>query len=258
MFLSIDAGNSNIVFGFSDKGLHHWPYELRIQTKKNLSVLEIEKIVRLFFLENSLKSSEVSQIGISSVVPEVNSTLKEFCLLYFGKSPYTINGRSYRNLEVHVQKPDEIGSDLMANVTAAFQKFQSGCIIVDFGTALTFTVVDHQGKVTGVSIVPGIKTAIHSLFANTAKLPEIKLEMPSSVLGKDTIHSIQAGIFYGYSSLIKGMVERIQQELGNPYKIIATGGLSSVMENVSPIFNSVDPHLTLKGIKLITETNLQK
>jgi type III pantothenate kinase len=255
MFLSIDAGNSNIVFGFFDPSSGEWRYECRVETAQHLSAYELGQKLGLFFLENNLEPADVSQIGISSVVPEINTMLEECCKKFFGIKPYLINGRSYEKLKVATHRPNEIGSDLMSNVTAAYEFFGESCIIVDFGTALTFSVVDGQGAVVGVNIVPGLKTAIKALFLNTSKLPEVKLELPESAIGKNTVHAIQAGVLYGYSGLVKGMLATIKEELGHDSKVIATGGLSQILTPLEGTFDQVNRNLTLNGIKLITEAN---
>lgn len=255
MFLAIDAGNSNIVFGFYDEMQEKWTHEFRVNTSRELSVLKLEKEVHLFFLENGIKSDQISHVGISSVVPEVNAALQQFCREYLEKACYLIRGESYRRLKVSTAKPNEIGTDLMCNVTAAFERFQTTCIIVDFGTALTFTVVDEHGSILGVNIVPGLKTAIKALFSNTSKLPEVPLKMPKSALGKNTTHSIQAGILYGYTGLVKGMIDTLQKEIGHQCRVIATGGLSSILTTLKDSFEVVDRNLTLEGIRLITLAN---
>lgn len=255
MFLSVDAGNSNIVFGFFDPSIGDWSYELRVETDRQITSYGLSHKLHLFFLENKLRPDEVTGIGISSVVPEVNPVIEDFCLRFFGQKPYTINGKSYERLKVSTHRPDEIGSDLMANVTAAYHLFHESCIIVDFGTALTFSVVDDQGYVVGVNIVPGLKTAIKSLFLNTSKLPEVKLELPESAIGKNTVHAIQAGVLYGYSGLVKSMLQTIKNEIGRDCKVIATGGLSQILTTLEGSFDRVDRNLTLNGIKLITEAN---
>lgn len=256
MFLSIDAGNSNFVFGFFDPAGSAWRHELRVESGPHLTAYELSQKLGLFFLENNLKTDEVSQIGISSVVPEINAVLEECCIRFFGIRPYLIKGSSYEKLPVSTDRPNEIGSDLMANITAAYALFKESCIIVDFGTALTFSVVDDRGYVVGVNIVPGLKTAIKALFLNTSKLPEVKLELPESAIGKNTVHAIQAGVLYGYTGLVKGMLATIKEELGQDCKVIATGGLSQILTPLEGTFDQVDRNLTLTGIKLITEVNV--
>jgi len=255
MFLSIDAGNSNIVFGFFDPSLGEWRHEFRVETSRAITAYELSQKLGLLFLENELRPSEVTRIGISSVVPEINSVIEEFCHKFFGIKFYTINGKSYEKLKVSTHRPNEIGSDLMCNITAAYALFQESCIVVDFGTALTFSVVDDGGYVVGVNILPGLKTAIKALFLNTSKLPEVKLELPESAIGKNTVHAIQAGVLYGYSGLVKGMLATIKEELGRDCKVIATGGMSQILTPLEGTFDLVDRNLTLNGIKLITEAN---
>lgn len=255
MFLSIDAGNSTIIFGLYREGAESWPPTLSVDSHKNLTVFQLEKKLGHFFLENDWKLESVTDIGLSTVVPDLAPVLLQCCENFFGMTPYLIDGNSYERLPVKTVNPHEIGSDLMANITAAYAYFREACIVVDFGTALTFSIVDEQGQVIGVNIVPGIKTAINALFTGTAKLPKVTLEMPDSVLGKNTIHSIQAGIFYGYTALVKGMLKAIAAETNQSYKVVVTGGLSAVMDHLHDQFDLIDRHLTLKGIYQITNSN---
>ena len=256
MFLSIDAGNSNIVFGLYDQNQNQWIYEFRVDTRFDLLESELEGAMHLFLLEKGLHKSQIIKVGISSVVPEINPLLLRFSKMYLGLEPYLINGKSYKKLQISTSRPNEIGSDLMANAVAAYSQHHCACIIVDFGTALTFTVIDKMGKMKGVNIVPGIRTALKSLNTNTSKLPEVSLEWPGSAIGKNTVHSIQAGILYGYSGLVKGMIESIKKELPREnFKIIATGGLSSILVNLKDSFDVLDRELTLQGIRLITYSN---
>ncbi|SHN20692.1 type III pantothenate kinase [Cyclobacterium lianum] len=258
MFLSVDAGNSNIVFGFNQDQSDSWDKVLRIETTKKLSVFQLERALGIFFLENRMEPENVKHIGLSTVVPDLKPILMQCCINFFGVEPYFINGSSYEKLRVKTSNPDEIGTDLMANITAAYDCFGDACIVVDFGTALTFSIVDKTGKVIGINIVPGIKTAINSLFTDTARLPKVSLEMPPSVLGKDTVHAIQAGIFYGYTGLVRGMLHAIEAETQTKFKVIATGGLSAVMQHLTGEFAMVDVNLTLKGIQQITLINRKK
>lgn len=255
MFLSIDAGNSNIVFGFYQEESQSWIHECRIETTPDLSLLHVEKQLHLFFLENEIKLDQIQQIGFSSVVPDVNLIVEQFCRHYLGKPVFRVNAKRYKNLRVRTKNPNEIGSDLMCNVTAAYEKFGKAVIIVDFGTALTFTAVSDNGEILGVNIVPGLHTAVKALSMNTAKLPEVQLAFPKSALGTNTTESIQAGILYGYTGLVKGMLQAIEEELGFPSKIIATGGLSSILHTLRSRFDLIDRNLTLEGIRLITMAN---
>ncbi|WP_297338044.1 type III pantothenate kinase [Algoriphagus sp.] len=251
MFLAIDAGNSNVVFALFDEKSGKWTNQFRLETKTNKLISQLSQKVPVYFLEHSLTPADILGIGMSSVVPEINSILVDFCTSYFGKEPFQITEKSYQNLPVKSLRPQEIGADLMCNVMAAWDRYQSPLIIVDFGTALTFTVVDSEGSILGVNIVPGLKTAIKSLFLNTSKLPEVELKLPESAIGKNTIHAIQAGVLYGYTSLVKGMLQTIREELKSDFKVIATGGLSAILTPLESDFDLVDKNLTLEGLRLI-------
>ncbi|WP_289031333.1 type III pantothenate kinase [uncultured Algoriphagus sp.] len=255
MFLAIDAGNSNVVFALFDPQTEKWTNQFRLETKTELLISQLTKKVPLYFLEHSISPSDISEIGFSTVVPEVQGPIQEFCEKFFGKAAYQIGPKSYKSLPISTIRPKEIGTDLMCNVMAAWQKYQQALIIVDFGTALTFTVVDDNGKVLGVNIVPGLQTAIRSLFTSTSKLPEVPLKVPKSAIGKDTIHAIQAGILYGYTGLVRGMLETIRTEKDLPFKVIATGGLSAILTTLEKDFEEIDRYLTLNGIRWITQAN---
>ncbi|MDF2156628.1 type III pantothenate kinase [Algoriphagus sp. CAU 1675] len=255
MFLAIDAGNSNVVFALFDEKSNKWTNQFRLETKTPKLISQLGKKVPLYFLEHGIQPSEIKVIGFSSVVPEINSLINQFCENYFGITPYIISPKSYAKLPIKPTRPNEIGTDLVCNVMAAFSRYQNAVIIVDFGTALTFTVVDDRGKILGVNIVPGLKTAIKALFMNTAKLPEVELKLPESAIGKNTSHAIQAGLLYGYTGLVKGMIEIIEKEANLNFRIVATGGLSAILTTLEKEFDEVDKNLTLEGLRLITLAN---
>lgn len=255
MFLAIDAGNSNVVFALYDPEGNSWTNQFRLETKTPQLIAQLSKKVPLYFLEHNLTVDQIKKIGFSSVVPEINAIIEQFCLGFFGILPYRIQGESYAKLPVRTHRPAEIGTDLMCNAMAAYTRYQCPVLVVDFGTALTFTAVGATGEILGVNIVPGLQTAIKSLFVNTAKLPEVELKLPDSALGKNTIHAIQAGVLYGYTGLVKGMIEAIQSETGLSFTVIATGGLSSILTTLEGTFGAVDRNLTLDGLRLITQAN---
>jgi type III pantothenate kinase len=255
MFLAIDAGNSNVVFALYESKSGKWTNQFRLETKTPQLIAQLSKKVPMYFLEHGITVDQIESIGFSSVVPEINGIIEQFCESFFGKLPYKIQEKSYPKLPIRTHRPNEIGTDLMCNVMAAYTRYQGPVIVVDFGTALTFTVVDATGEILGVTIVPGLQTAIKALFMNTSKLPEVELKLPDSVLGKNTIHAIQAGVLYGYTGLVKGMLEAIQVETGLAVTVVATGGLSSILTTLEGTFDAVDRNLTLDGLRLITETN---
>ena len=168
---------------------------------------------------------------------------------------YIVKPSKIESIKIKIDNKNEIGTDLLANAVEASSIYKSNVIIVDFGTALTFTVVSASKEILGVNIVPGLQTAISSLYKNTAKLPQIELLLPNKVIGKNTIHSIQSGIMYGYSGLVKEMINKIRGELNGETKIIATGGLSKFADTLKGVFNDILPTLTLDGlIKILDET----
>ncbi len=256
MFLAIDAGNSNVVFALYDEVNERWKNHFRIDTHSSKFTAQLHKKVPMYFLEHGISPGDIKRIGFSSVVPEINEQIIQFCDNYFGTQAYLITPASFEKLTIKTMRPNEIGTDLVCNVMAGYSKYSKELIIVDFGTALTFTVVDATGQIIGVNIVPGLKTALNSLFQNTSKLPEVELQMPDSVLGQDTIHAIQAGILYGYTGLVKGMLEAIENETKQKFQVIATGGLSSVLTPLAEVFEEIDRNLTLEGLRLITLANL--
>ena len=156
-------------------------------------------------------------------------------------------------LPLDILRPHEIGTDLVANALAGYSRYHCNCVIVDFGTALTFTTVSGQGKILGVAITPGLRTAIRSLFANTAQLPEVPIEAPESALGQNTTHAIQAGIVLGYEGLVRHLANKIKAELQNDCIVVATGGLSGKIPALHDLFEEIIPSLTLDGVRLIGE-----
>lgn len=252
MLLAIDAGNTNIVFGIHDGT--EWTHEWRFNTLPVKNQIDYEMFLRLNFLEANLRLRDVSGVIISSVVPQLNTILAEFWSAIIDAEHIFVGPKFYEQLPVQTANPHEIGTDLIANATAAHLMYKSDVVVVDFGTALTFTVVEASGKIQGVNIAPGLKTAIAALVGNTAQLPEVPLELPESAIGKDTIHAIQSGVLWGYVSMVEGMLDRIQAEMGKDMKVVATGGLSSILHPLHDRFDEVSPKLTLEGLRLIHQT----
>jgi type III pantothenate kinase len=252
MILVLDIGNSDITIGvhFEQTWKHVW----RIPAVADRPELFYGIRIRDYFLEAGLQTSDVSRIVVSSVVPDLTDKIINVTVTLFEKNPIVLGPDIYKKLPIQVLNPYEIGSDLVSNALAAHIRFKRNCIVVDFGTALTFTTVGAGGEVLGVAITPGLKTAIRSLSQNTAKLFEVSLEYPQSALGKNTVHAIQAGVLMGYEGLVKGMLAHIQSELNDPQcATIATGGLSSIIPSLRDHFTAIDTHLTLEGLRLVGE-----
>ncbi len=252
MLLAVDAGNTNIVFGVHDG--ESWIHEWRYETFPIRNQIEYEMFLRLNFLESNLGLDMIDKIVISSVVPQLNNILENFSRPLFEKEPLLVGPKIYDRLPVDTGNPHEIGTDLIANAVAARTLHEGNVIIVDFGTALTFTIVNENGKIEGVNIAPGLKTAIAALVGNTAQLPEVPLELPDSAIGKNTTHAIQSGVLWGYVSMVEGMLDRIQNEFGKPVEVIATGGLSSILHPLHERFDEVNRYLTLDGLRIIADT----
>lgn len=249
MLLAIDAGNTNIVFGIHDG--NSWIHEWRFETLPIRNQLEYEMFLRLNFLESNLKLEQVDGVVISSVVPELNDLLAQFTKPLINKEPVFVGPKIYGQLPITTQNPHEIGTDLIANAMAGYMLYQKDIVIVDFGTALTFTIVDSGGNIKGVNIAPGLKTAIKALVGNTAQLPDVPLELPASVIGTNTITAIQNGVLWGYVGMVEGMLDRIQAELKKEIKVVATGGLSAILHPLHNRFDEVNRHLTLEGLRFI-------
>jgi type III pantothenate kinase len=250
--LVIDVGNTDAGFGiFEDKTLTH---QFRIKSLKDENYVFFEYRFRQYFLENSLRFADITKVVLSSVVPPLTPIFKQLVNNLFSIEPIIVNAYIFPSIEVSIDNPNEIGSDLVANAVAAFTKYKRNCVVVDFGTALTFTVVSGKGKVLGVSIAPGLRTAVKALFANTAQLPDVPLELPDSVLGKNTVHAIQAGILWGYEGLVRNMIQKIRAELDGDCIAIATGGLSSIISTLHGEFVEINRELTLEGLRIIGES----
>jgi type III pantothenate kinase len=251
MLLVVDIGNTDTVFGFFEG--EKLQFQTRILSKKDETDVFFEYKLKAFMFENSISTAGIKKAIISSVVPDLTVFLKNVVSNIFYIEPLIMQPYIYKGLTYAIDNPSEIGSDLVANAVYAFHHYKQNCIIVDFGTALTFTTVSAEGMVLGVSIVPGLKTAIKALFSNTAQLPEVPLALPDSAIGKNTITAIQAGIIFGYEGLVKNMIARIRAELGGNCIAIATGGLASIISTLKDDFEEVNILLTMQGLRIIAE-----
>lgn len=252
MLLAVDIGNTDITIGVSqeDKWIHIW----RLTSSVNRPELFYGIKLREHFFESGLNAAGVEQVVISSVVPGLTDRIISVVKTLFEKNPIVLGPDIYAKLPIEVLNPYEIGSDLVANALAAYVQFKQNCIVVDFGTALTFTTISDKGKILGVAIAPGLKTAIKALSQNAAKLFDVPLELPQSALGKNTVHAVQAGILLGYEGLVSSMIQRIKTELSDNHCVtIATGGLSSIITPLQNQFTLVDKNLTLNGLKTVGE-----
>ncbi|HLO56250.1 MAG TPA: type III pantothenate kinase [Saprospiraceae bacterium] len=256
MILAIDIGNSNIVLGLCHDG--KWSNTFRYETKEAQPEFYYENSLRNILLEWGISSSDIIGIVISSVVPDLNQSIREAVENVTGKEPVILGNDVYKSIDFQVPHPYEIGSDIVSNAYGALCLYDDHCIIVDFGTALTFTIVDKNEGIKGVSIVPGLKTAIQSLSTNTALLPIVPLALPSSAIGHDTVSAIQSGVLWGYVGLVTELLRKIKSELPYEHKVIATGGLSDILQPLANQFDQVNKNLTLDGMRFLYELYVKK
>jgi type III pantothenate kinase len=249
MLLALDIGNSDITIGYWDET--SWKYCWRIPSSKVRPELFYGVNLRNYFFESDLKLDSIDRVVVSSVVPELTNRIVAVCKSLFAATPVILGPDLYKKLPIGVLNPYEIGADLVSNALAAYMHFKRSCIVIDFGTALTFTTLSDAGVIEGVAIAPGLKTAIKSLTQNTAKLFDVPLQLPDSVLGKNTVHAIQAGILYGYEGIVINMIRKIREELNDDtIPVIATGGLSSIITSLSAYVTETNPNLTLDGLRI--------
>jgi type III pantothenate kinase len=254
MLLAINANNTNTVFavwdGASLRGA--WRISTDLRRTADEYVVWLDHVLAL----NDLARKMVSGTIIASVVPEANFNLVKFCQDYCASSPLIVGDPGITlGMKALVDRPDEVGADRLVNSIAAHDRYPGAAIVVDFGTATTFDVVDQAGNYRGGVIAPGINLSLHALEEAAAKLPAIHIGRPEKVIGTNTVACMQSGIYWGYVGLIEGLVTRIKAEFGAPMTVIATGGLAPLFENSTPLIEKVDGTLTLWGLRLLYASN---
>ncbi|GAB4276650.1 MAG: type III pantothenate kinase [Coriobacteriia bacterium] len=253
MRLAIDVGNTQTVIGlFDEKGLDgHW----RISTDDSLTADELGvKLAGLLALEK-VGWDDVSGMIVSSVVPNLTEAYEDLSRSVLGGSPLIVGPGVKTGVPIKYDNPHEVGADRIVNAVAAKASFGSPVIVVDFGTATTFDVVDAEGAYLGGAIAPGVETSAEALFARAARLSKVDLEPPARVVGRNTRESVQAGLLLGEAVMVDGLVARIRQEMGADAPVVATGGLAERMAPLCESIQHVDPDLTLKGLIAIWEMN---
>jgi type III pantothenate kinase len=249
-----DVGNTNIVLGVykSDELKYHW----RVETHRNRTEDEFGMIIKSLFDNSGLSFSDIDGIIISSVVPPIMFALERMCQKYFHLKPLVVGPGMKTGLNIKYENPREVGADRIVNAVAAIHEYGSPLIIVDFGTATTYCYVNEHRQYMGGAIAPGINISTEALYSKAAKLPRIEITQPESVIGKNTVAAMQAGIVYGYVGQVEGIVKRMMEQSEQKPTVIATGGLSNLIAKESTIIDIVDPYLTLKGLQLIYKRNM--
>ncbi len=259
MLIAFDVGNTNIVIGVFDgeKLIKSW----RMKTDKNKTVDEYGMLVNQLFSYDGLDIKSVSDVIISTVVPPVLYTLQHLSRKYFNRKAIVVGPGVKTGMIIKYDNPKQIGSDRIVNAVAAYHKYGAPLIVVDTGTATTFCAINEKGEYIGGTIAPGLKISSEALVEKTAKLPKVEIEEPGKVICKNTIESIQAGLVYGHVGLVEYVVNRMKNELSpdSPEKVtvIATGGMATLISDITPCIDHVERDLTLDGLRLIYKKNRQ-
>lgn len=252
MLLAADVGNTNVVFALFDKGQIRARWRIATDPRRTGDEYAVW-LLQLLSIEG-VEKGEISQIIVGSVVPRAIHNLTVLGEKYFGVTPLVAGqGNADWGIAVDVDEPRSLGADRALNAIAAHSKYEGDLIVIDFGTATTFDAVDFTGAYKGGIIAPGINLSLDALVNNTAKLPRIAIERPSSdsVIGRNTEDQMLIGVFWGYVSLMEGLIARMRAQIGRPAKVVATGGLAILFDEHTDMFDAVDPDLTLEGLAIL-------
>jgi len=253
LLLTIDAGNTNTVLGLHDGPalFAHW----RLTTRREQTTDEYGILVRNLFSSANLDPARIAGVALASVVPPLTPVLVALSRQYLGQEPLVVEPGVRTGMPILYEPASDVGADRIVNGVAALAAYGAPVIVVDFGTATTFDVVSAKGEYVGGVICPGVGISADALFQRAARLPRVDVRHPGRVIGRSTVGSIQAGLYFGYAAMVEGIIARIRAELGEPARVVATGGLAATLAADVPSIEAVDPVLTLTGLRLIWERN---
>jgi type III pantothenate kinase len=254
MLLVIDVGNTDTVLGVYEGQVlrAHW----RLSTNRRQTADEYGILIRNLFTLDGIQPSQIDAVMVASVVPPLNSVLEEMAAKYFHLKAVFLGPGTRTGMAIHYDNPQEVGADRIADAVAAFEKYGGPCVVVDFGTAITFDAISEKGEYLGGVIAPGIRISSEALFQQAARLPRVEIREPNRVIGTNTVGSMQSGLFYGAVGLVDGILDRLCAVLGEKTKVVATGGQAALVAAASKYKPPVDPSLTLDGMRIIYERNL--
>jgi type III pantothenate kinase len=253
VLLAIDVGNTHTVIGVyeGDKLVRHW----RVLSDAGRTADEYGVLLWNLYRASELPIPKRSDIIVCSVVPPMTKVVEDLCRDYFHAEPLVVGPGVKTGMPILYDNPKEVGADRIVNAVAAYERYRTTCIVVDFGTATTFDCVSGKGEYLGGVITPGLGISLDALVTRTAKLPKVELVRPPKVVGKNTVHAMQAGVVYGYVALVDGLVGRIRDEIGTEARVIATGGFAAMLAPESTTIETFDEFLTLEGLRLIHRRN---
>ena len=257
MLLAMDIGNTNIALGvFKDDGAKYEPSATwRLATEPAKMGDEYGLMLHHLLPMKGLTPADITAIALCSVVPPLTAAFVELCRTEFSVEPLEVDAGVRTGIKVLYDHPRDVGADRIADAAAALKLYGGPAIIVDFGTATVFDAVSANAEYLGGAIAPGITVAAEALFHSTSKLRRVEIERPTTAIGKNTVHAMQSGMVLGYADMVKGMVARFDREMGGGCKVVATGGLASLIEQETKVFDVVNPDLTLAGLRIIYELN---